>query len=98
MGFGPIHLKLRVLLQHNIFLWLPRSLDTIGANLAKMSCIIELRQLLIHILVFKSVHDGDHSIFGALVTELLLLLCQVTPLRLVTHAFTTYTVTHLTDT
>ena len=98
MGFGPIHLKFGILLQQNVFLWLPRSLHTIGANLAKMSCIIELRQLLIHILVFKSVQYGDHSIFGTLVTELLLLLCQVTLLRLITHAFTTYTVTHLTDT
>ena len=68
MGFGPIHLKFSILLQHDIFLWLPRSLDTIGANLAKMSYIIELGQLLIHFLVFEFVHDGNHSIFGALVT------------------------------
>ena len=98
MGFGPIHLKFRILLQQNIFLWLPRSLDTIGANLAKMSCIIELGQLPIYFLVFKFVHDGDQGIFGALVTEVLLLLCQVTLLRFVAHAITTYTVTHLTDT
>ena len=68
MGLGSIHPKVSILLQHDVFLWLPRSLDTTGANLAKMSCVIELGQLLVHSLVFEFIHDGYRSIFGALVT------------------------------
>ena len=68
MGFGSIHIKVSILLQHDVFLWLPRSLDTTGANLPKMSCVIELGLLLVHVFVFEFIHDGYHNIVGALVT------------------------------
>ena len=67
MGLGPIHLKFSILLQHNIFLRLPRSLETTGAYFAKMSCVIELGQLPVHFFVLELVHNGDHIIFRALV-------------------------------